>query len=296
MENTNMREGLAAEPSIASTNEAELLPVDRASRAPEFVRDAGATPLEVSPAATSASESAFSSPESAAPAEQIAAIHARNDWLIAADQALADVRRRSYEGKLTTPDRWVKRAFAPAGVDGRAFASDLLAYIEDRPHAEDSPARGRQDVSLGYDDRPELDELDLDDPLPEPEVTDIVLLYGKSGTYAYSKPLMSHSFAHALFNTAEGDELATFVDVVRTESKVYPRPVSATNFLNQPYLWSPEKVASLFERAINDEAYADIETTQTSLSDTYFYSTKFLSPAQAKALAEWHGVERFRNP
>ena len=121
-------------------------------------------------------------------------------------------------------------------------------------------------------------------------MTDIVLLYGKSGVYAYSKPLMSHSFAHALFNTAEGDELATFVDVVRTESK------AAANFLNQPYLWSAEKVSSLFERAINDEAYADIETTQTSLNDTYFYSTTFLSPAQAKALAEWHGVERFRNP
>lgn len=296
MENTNMREGLAAEPSIASTNEAEFLSAGSASHAPEFVHDAGTVPLNLSPAVPSPSEAVYSSPENAVPAEEIAAIHARNDWLIAADQALADVRRRSYEGKLTTPDRWVKRAFAPTGVDGRAFASDLLAYIEGRPHAEDSPARGRQDVPLGYDDRPELDELDLDDPLPEPEVTDIVLLYGKSGTYAYSKPLMSHSFAHALFNTAEGDELATFVDVVRTESKVYPRPVAATNFLNQPYLWPPEKVASLFERAINDEAYADIETTQTSLNDTYFYSTKFLSPAQAKALAEWHGVERFRNP
>lgn len=228
--------------------------------------------------------------------EELARVHARNDWQIAADRALADIRRRSREGKLTTPDRWVKRAFAPEGVDPRAFAADLLAYIEGRPHAEDAPAMGKQELPLGYDERPELDELDLDDPLPEPEVADIVLLYGKSGTYMYSKPLMSHSYAHALFNTAEGNDLAAFADVVRTESRVYPRPVAASDFLNQPYLWPASKVVSLYEAASRDEAYADIEITQTSLNESYFYSTRHLSPAQAKALAEWYGVEKFRNP
>ena len=228
--------------------------------------------------------------------EKLAAIHACNDWLIAADQALADLRARSRDGKLTTPDRWVKRAFAPAGTDARTFAEELLAFIEEHPHAEDTPAMGKQDLPLGYDDRPELDELGLDDPLPEPEVADIVILYGKSGIYLYSKPLMSHSFAHALFNTAEGDDLATFADVVRTESRVYPRPVAASDFLNQPYLWSASKVAGLYERAMNDEAYADIELTKTSLNESFFYSTRHLSPAQGKALAEWYGVEKFRNP
>ncbi len=322
--------------------------------------------------------------------EEISRVHARNDWQIAADRALADIRRRSREGKLTTPDRWVKRAFAPEGVDPRVFAGELLAYVEERPHAEDTPAMGKQELPLGYDDRPELDELDLDDPLPEPEVTDIVLLYGRSGTYMYSprvfagellayveerphaedtpamgkqelplgyddrpelaeldlddplpepevtdivllygrsgtymysKPLMSHSYAHALFNTAEGDDLATFADVVRTESnahalfntaegddlatfadavrtesRVYPRPVAASDFLNQPYLWPASMVVSLYEAASRDEAYADIEIPQTSLIESYFYSTRHLSPAQAKALAEWYGVEKFRNP
>lgn len=228
--------------------------------------------------------------------EEVARIHARNDWLIAADQALSDLRRRSRDGKLTTSERWIKRAIAPAGTDARAFAEELLAFIEERPHAEDAPAMGKQDLPLGYDDRPELDELGLEDPLPEPEVTDIVILYGKSGIYLYSKPLMSHSFAHALFNTAEGDDLATFADVVRTESRVYPRPVAASDFLNQPYLWSASKVADLFERAMNDEAYADIEITTTSLNESFFYSTRHLSPAQGKALAEWYGVEKFRNP
>ena len=228
--------------------------------------------------------------------ESVEAIHARNDWLIALDLALADVRRRSREGKLTTPDRWAKLAIAPAGTDARAFSRDALLYIEEHPHAEDAPAMGRQELPLGYDDRPELDELGLDEPLPEPEVTDIVVLYGKTGTYLYSKPLMSHSYAHALFNTAEADDLATFADMVRTESRVYPRPVAASDFLNQPYLWSASKVAELYTRAIEDEAYQDIALTKTSLNESYFYSTRHLSAAQATALAEWYGVEKPRNP
>lgn len=235
-------------------------------------------------------------PEAVAEDPNVGAVHARNDWLIAADQALADLRQRSRDGKLTSPDRWVKRAFAPQGVDAKVFADELVAYIETHPHAEDAPAMGKQELPRGYDDRPELDELSLDDPLPEPEVVDIVLLRGKTGTYLYSKPLMSHSYAHALFNTAEGDDLATFADVIRTESRVYPRPVAASDFLNQPYLWPASKVAGLYERAIADEAYADIELTTTSLNESFFYSTRHLSAAQGKALAEWYGVEKFRNP
>ncbi len=42
---------------------------------------------------------------------------------------------------------------------------------------------------------------------------------------------------------------------------------------------------------MNDEAYADIEITTTSLNESFFYSTRHLSPAQGKALAEWYGVE-----
>lgn len=215
---------------------------------------------------------------------------------MAADLAIADVRRRSHTGKLTTPARWIKLAFHPIGVDGNMFARDLVSYIEQRPHAEDSPTMGSVEVPLGYDDRPELDDLDLDDPLPEPEVTDIVLLYGSSNVYLYSKPLLSHSFAHVLFNAAEGDDLATFADAVRNESRVYPRPMAAASFLNHPYLWSGDKVADVYEQVRQKGAFSDIERTVTSLGESYYYSTRYLSAAQGRALAEWHGVERIRNP
>ncbi|MEF2856293.1 MAG: hypothetical protein U0N89_06760, partial [Collinsella intestinalis] len=110
---------------------------------------AGSSAAAGTPAAADVS-AATEDAEAARTPEEIAQIHARNDWLIAADQALSDLRRRSCDGKLTTSDRWVKRAFAPAGTDARAFAEELLAFIEERPHAEDAPAMGKQDLPLGY--------------------------------------------------------------------------------------------------------------------------------------------------
>ena len=116
MGNTNMREGLASEPGVDSASEVGSPSVDSASPASGFGHGARAVPLDASSAASLVSETDSSNPENTLSSERIAAIHERNDWLIAADQALADVRRRSYEGKLTTPDRWVKRAFAPSGA------------------------------------------------------------------------------------------------------------------------------------------------------------------------------------
>ena len=40
-------------------------------------------------------------------------------------------------------------------------------------------------------------------------------------------------------------------------------------------------------------AYPDIKTCGASNGDQYFYSTDYLSDAQAKALAEWYSVERY---
>ena len=228
--------------------------------------------------------------------EQRAAIRTHNNWIRAADRALTDMRQRSYEGKLTTASRWGKLALAPEGVEQSAFQEELLSYIEDHEHATDEPAMGKMKAPDPLEVQLAGRELSEDGPLPEPDVSDVVLLYGKKAVYLYSKPLMSHSFAHALFNTTEQDDLATFVDVVRSESRDYPRPVAASIFMNPPYLWSVDKTVGLFERTIDDPDLADICITRTSLGESYFYSRKYLSDAQGKALAEWYGVEKGRNP
>ena len=237
-----------------------------------------------------------SADESALTDERRAAVRARNAWVRAADRALTDMRQRSYEGKLTTASRWGKLSIAPEGVDAHDFQDQLLSYIEDHEHAEDTPAMGKMKAPDPLDVQLAGRELGEDGPLPEPDVSDVVLLYGKKAVYLYSKPLMSHSFAHALFNTSENDDLATFVDVVRSESRDYPRPVAASIFMNPPYLWSVDKTVGLFEKTIDDEDLNDICITQTSLGESYFYSRTYLSDAQGKALAEWYGVEKGRNP
>lgn len=228
--------------------------------------------------------------------EERAQIHDRNAQIRAMDAALTDMRQRSYEGKLTTPSRWKKMSFAPTDMAAEDFEELLLSYIEDHDHAEDSPAIGEMAAPKPLDVILEGKELDEDDPLPELDVSDVVLLYGKKGTYLYSKPLMSHSFAHALFLTTENDDIATFVDVVRTESKVYPRPVSIDTFLNPPYLWPLDKTRKVFNQAVQDGAFKDLGEVAASNGVTCFYSNLYLSEAQAKSLAEWYEVEKPNNP
>lgn len=221
---------------------------------------------------------------------------ARNEMICAMDDALADIRQRSYEGKLTRTSRWKKMAFQPKGMDARAFEEQMLLYIEQRDHADDAPAIGKltapRPLKVQLGDRQITDE----EELPDLDVSDIVLIYGKKGIYLYSKALMSHSYAHALYQTAEDSDIATFVDVVRSESRVYPRPVAADIFMNVPYLWPVSKTLDVYEQVKSSGAFADICMTRTSRGEAYFYSSLYLSDAQGKALAEWYGVERGMNP
>ena len=228
--------------------------------------------------------------------EQSAAIDARNELIRSWDRALSDMRQRSYEGKLTTPARWKRLAMAPAGTDADSFEESLIDYIETHEHAEDSPAMGAMQAPAPLEVKLEGRELGEHEPLPDPDVSDVVLLYGKKGVYLYSKPLLSHSFAHALFLTTESDEVSTFIDVVRSESRTYPRPVSILSFMNPPYLWPTDKTREIFAAASREEAFSDIHTCTTSENEQFFFSTLYLSDAQGKALAEWFGVEKVRNP
>lgn len=228
--------------------------------------------------------------------EELERIHAQNAFVRAMDEALTDVRQRSYEGKLTKSSRWRKLALAPAGMDGRAFEEQVLTYIETHEHAEDTPAMGKLVAPKPLAVQLEGADVSPDEPLPELDVTDLVLIFGKKGIYLYSKALMSHSFAHALYQTAENSAVATFVDVVRSESKNYPRPVSIGSFMNAPYLWAKSKTLEVFEQVQQSGSFDDIHMVRTSMNEPYFYSTLYLSDAQGKALAEWYGVEKGMNP
>ena len=228
--------------------------------------------------------------------EELDAVHTHNAFIRALDDALCDVRQRSYEGKLTTSSRWKKRSLAPEGMDARAFEEQALTYIEEHDHAEAKEVRTKLTAPKPLSVQLEGSDISPDDPLPDVDVSDIALIFGKKGIYLYSAALMSHSFAHALFLTAEDNDVATFVDVVRTESRVYPRPVAADSFMNPPYLWSRSKTRQVFDQVVAAGTFGDIHVTTTSEGEPYYYSDWYLSDAQGKALAEWYGVEKNLNP
>lgn len=228
--------------------------------------------------------------------DELAAIREHNDFIRAADAALTDVRQRSYEGKITTSSRWAKRSFAPEGMDSSKFEERLLLYIEEHDHAEAKPVMGRIDAPAPLGSQPDDAGSSEEERLPDLDVSDIAMMPGKRGIYLYSVALLSHSFARALFLTAENDDVATFVDVVRTESSVYPRPVAIDCFMNPPYLWSIAKTRQVFEKTKKAGSFKDIDETSTSTGVTYYYSDLYLSAAQARSLAEWYGVEQRRNP
>ena len=228
--------------------------------------------------------------------EKRAAIQARNAFIRAADAALTDIRQRSYEGKLTTTTRWKKRAFAPEGMDAKVFTEQLMTYIQDRDHAEAKPVMGRVAAPKPLEIELEGVELAETDELPDLDVSDIAFMFGKKGIYLYSVALLSHSFARALYLTAEDNDMATFVDVVRTESSTYPRPVGIDAFMNPPYLWPRSKTLRVFDEVVATGSFNDIKQTATSFGTPYFYSDMYLSEAQAASLAQWYGVERGMNP
>ena len=63
----------------------------------------------------------------------------------------------------------------------------------------------------------------------------IVTLVGQHSYYLYDSDLMTKSYAHWAFLAAEDNPLATFVDCVREDGRIYPRPFAADDLANPPF-------------------------------------------------------------
>ena len=125
---------------------------------------------------------------------------------------------------------------------------------------------------------------------------DIAVLQGAKSRYLYSTDFMTDSFAHWSYLALEDDKVATFVDIVREESRVYPRPMVYRALLNDPFDMTEDEVLDCWKTVQESEKFPDIASCSASNGDAYFYSSDYLSEAQAKALAESYSVERWMNP
>ena len=322
-------EGIGSQPGNGVAEEAgevqETLPADRTPEE-EFLAQmlaaTGATNLKEAglydPAEVAAEEERIE--EEMSPEERQA--KAEHDALAAAFDM---IRERSNEGKLTTPGTWAAAGIVPdhlIPVDFSDLAFDEIiaaqaasatakkvaeeaaqtAVVDADADAvsadssvEDVAASGSKADEAAGENAPsgaEPDSFDSEIEAPEWELDDIKVLEGKQ-TYLYSSDYMTDTYAHWAFLAEEGDDVLTLAENAREESSLYPRPMLATSLSNKPYHWSAEQIEQVWQAVQESGAYPDIKTCGASNGDQYFYSTDYLSDAQAKALAEWYSVERY---
>lgn len=235
------------------------------------------------------------------------------------------IRERSNEGKLTTPGTWAAAGIVPdhlipvdfsdlafdeiiaaqaASAEAKKAAEEAAQVVAEDTNAVSSDS-GVEDAAASVPDEngaagegvpsvAEPDSLGLEIGAPEWELDDIKVLEGKQ-TYLYSSDYMTDTYAHWAFLAEEGDDVLTLVENAREESRLYPRPMLATSLSSKPYHWSAEQIEQAWQAVQESGAYPDIKTCEASNGERYFYSTDYLSDAQAKALAEWYSVERYMN-
>ncbi len=187
----------------------------------------------------------------------------------------------------------------------------VLAHASQETETVESPAG--EDVSEEDADDPlshlkipegfELVELEgeyvlvpLEEPLAhveQPIVCDhIETLVGAHSYYLYSSDVMTDAYAHWAYLAAEDNKAITFVDCVREDSRVYPRPFAASSLKNPPFGFDDEAIEEIWDTVRESTLYPDIEQTIASNGDVYYYSTRYLNSAHAASLAEWDAVER----
>lgn len=320
-------EGIGSQPGNGVAEEAgevqEALPADRTPEE-EFLAQmlaaTGATNLQEAglydPVEVAAEEERIE--EEMSPEERQA--KAEHDALAAAFDM---IRERSNEGKLTTPGTWAAAGIVPdhlipvdfsdlafdeiiaaqaASAEAQKAAEGAVQAAAEKADAtsadsgaEDAATRASEADEAAGEHVPsaaEPDSLDSEIEAPEWELDDIKVLEGKQ-TYLYSSDYMTDTYAHWAFLAEEGDDVLTLVENAREESRLYPRPMLATSLSNKPYHWSAEQIEQVWQAVQESGSYPDIKTCGASNGDQYFYSTDYLSDAQAKALAEWYSVERY---
>lgn len=179
----------------------------------------------------------------------------------------------------------------PEEGEGSDRAS-ITAFPDDDPFAD-------LDIPAGY----ELVELEGeyvlvprdkspqdDEPLIGCENIDV--LVGAHSYYLYASDVMTSTYAHWAFLAAEDNRVITFVDCVREDSRVYPRPLAASSLKNPPFALDDTEIMQTWDIVRESGEFPDIEQTVASNGDVYFYSTEYLSPVYAASLAEWDAVER----
>lgn len=125
---------------------------------------------------------------------------------------------------------------------------------------------------------------------------DITEIRDRNGiSFYYSDRSLSETYAGILLWKSD-DPLWLMAQVVRDNSRRYPRPVPVASFQEPPFGLTGEEIAECLRVMGNREEYQDVARTVTSVGTQFLYSTEHLDPDHAFMLAEWLDVGQVNSP
>lgn len=246
-------------------------------------------------AGKAASTSGLAADKAAAPAAEVApdqpADVATASESSASSQVMADSSVRADAMEAPVPHVSETASAAP---EASAEPSTDAAAADDGPFAGLKLPEGYKLVELEGEYVLVPDE-DAAPVKKEIHCEHIVTLVGQHSYYLYDSDLMTKSYAHWAFLAAEDNPMATFVDCVREDGRIYPRPFAAEDLANPPFRMSASKVEDTWAELQKSGEYPDIERCEASNGDVYFFSTLYMDRTLAESLAEYRSVERLSN-
>ena len=129
-----------------------------------------------------------------------------------------------------------------------------------------------------------------------PALVELAVVKGKKDTYVYWGPIMTQQYAKLDALLEDKDILATIASVVRSDSKLYPRPTPVEKLKGYPFKFSEDEILGAAARMNMEEKYADIGMISASNGTRALYSSRSLSKAYAEALYEASEVQDRENP
>ncbi|MCE5335955.1 MAG: hypothetical protein LLG06_15345 [Desulfobacteraceae bacterium] len=111
----------------------------------------------------------------------------------------------------------------------------------------------------------------------------------------FSGLFMTEAYARVLLLKLQGP-LEMIAEVIRENSRAYPRPVPLALFEWSPFDLSRERIEPILKEMAESPGYRDIALLTTSIGNLFAYSTDYLEPGHAEMLAEWIDVGQAENP
>ena len=118
---------------------------------------------------------------------------------------------------------------------------------------------------------------------------------GRGLIHYYSARTMAETYAKILIRKGE-EPLFLMVEMVRENSKRYPRPIPLRMFEDSLFGLTPGEISLCLSRIEDQQEYQDIRRTTTSIGTVFLFSTLYLEPDYATFLAEWIDVGQVSNP